>query len=90
VAVGLWDPPRSEDSTAPVTLAADTEGDVEHEPAEPAVPADGSPVDGDTEEPSILLRLPYIYPWLPNFFFLCLLVRSDHDYYILSSYFFLL
>ncbi len=53
-AVGLWDPPRSEDSAAPATLAADTEGDAEHEPAEPAVPADGSPVDGDTEEHSTL------------------------------------
>jgi hypothetical protein len=46
VVVGLRDPPRSEDSMALATLAADTEGGVEHEPA---VRADGPPVGGDTE-----------------------------------------
>ncbi len=44
--VGLRDPPRSEDSKALDTLAADTEGGVEHEPA---VLADGPLVGGDTE-----------------------------------------
>jgi hypothetical protein len=82
VVVGLWDPPRPEDSTALATLAADTEGDMEHEPAEPAVPADGPLVGGDTEKPSFLLKLLYIYPWL-SYFFIVFFVRGDHDYYFL-------
>jgi hypothetical protein len=89
VAVGLRDPPRSEDSTAPATREAVTEGDAEHEPAEPGVPADGSPVDGDFKEHSSLLRLPVTYQCLPNFFFNFFSVRSYRDYYALLTIFFL-
>ncbi len=49
VVVGLRDPPRSEDSMALATHAADTEGGAEREPA---VLADGPLVGGDTENPA--------------------------------------